>query len=299
MLAINTSFRATRPKRGAARAAAGPAAKRGAGKPTKSVDETKARAAPLCDAAAEAAPAAPASPAPAAPAPAAAAPNLVEIAAGFKVVISRGQQQIVRESDCIDLTGLPSDDGIDDDVHDSALAAPGAAVQQLNVIKTEAEADILVNGVDMGTPSLALTVAPVHAPARAPAPALARAPARAFALACAPAPAPADEDDRSPVPALIDSGLQMVPFDYYCAKDVPTRDFDVSDDAILLQALEEAEAAITKPMTVRQRELLKKFGTSANTINQIRSAAHASKIIDAVMSARNRNNALAQANRAA
>lgn len=297
MLAINTSFRATRPKRGAARAAAGPAAKRGAGKPTKSVDETKARAAPLCDAAAEAAPAAPASPAPAAPAPAAAAPNLVEIAAGFKVVISRGQQQIVRESDCIDLTGLPSDDGIDDDVHDSALAAPGAAVQQLNVIKTEAEADILVNGVDMGTPSLALTVAPVHAPARAPAPALARAPARAFALACAPA--PADEDDRSPVPALIDSGLQMVPFDYYCAKDVPTRDFDVSDDAILLQALEEAEAAITKPMTVRQRELLKKFGTSANTINQIRSAAHASKIIDAVMSARNRNNALAQANRAA
>ena len=66
-------------------------------------------------------------------------------------------------------------------------------------------------------------------------------------------------------------------------------------DDIVQQALAEAEAAPVKPMSARQRELLKKFNVSAVTLDRITSSAQASRVIDAIMSARNRHGALVAA----
>ena len=67
-------------------------------------------------------------------------------------------------------------------------------------------------------------------------------------------------------------------------------------DDIVQQALAEAEAAPVKPMSARQRELLKKFkNMSAVTLDRITSSAQASRVIDAIMSARNRHGALVAA----
>jgi hypothetical protein len=214
----------------------------------------------------------------AAPAPAVASSGaLAQLDPSYVIINDGGVPKLVRQDDICDLTNSQSEDEREDAAFDRALAPTGVA-QAVNHIKTEAEFEALIAGVvvdaapalrgeaqapsefDFGTIFDAVDLGPAPS---APAAQAVAAPARAFVSAAAPIKYSGDEADD-----------------------------------IMQAALAEMEAAPVKPMSVRQRELLKKFNVSAQTLDKITSSVHASKIIDAVMAARNRNVALVAAGRA-
>ena len=193
----------------------------------------------------------------------------VTLEPGYTVINIGGEQKIVRLADIVDLTNSHSEDEREDAAYDRALA-PAAAAEPINAIKTEAEIVRLANGVvhghefdigdfDFSELERVELAAPIAVAPIAAAP-VAAAPVAAVLVAAAPG------------PILFADG-----------------------DDIVQQALAEAAAAPVKPMTVRQRELLKKFNVSAATLDKITSSAQASAVIDGIMSARNRHGALAAA----
>lgn len=214
----------------------------------------------------------------AAPAPAVASSGaVVQLDPSYVIIKDGGVPKLVRKDDICDLTNSQSEDEREDAAFDRALAPAGVA-QAVNHIKTEAELEALIAGVVMDA-----------------APALcgeAQAPSEfdfgtMFDAVLLPAPsAPAAQAVAAPARAFVSAVAPIK----YCGGD--------EADDIMQAALAEMEAAPVKPMSVRQRELLKKFNVSAQTLDKITSSVHASKIIDAVMAARNRNVALVAAGRA-
>jgi len=270
---IRTSMRATKGvPRGAASAASTPVAKR-ASAPTVAKIAKKARQLAPADL-----------PAPAMPVAAAMSDLAAEAARvvtssgatvtlepGYTIINIGGEQKIVRVADVVDLTNSHSEDEREDAAYDRALA-PAAAAEPINAIKTEAEIVRLANGVvpghdfDIGDFDFSeLERVELAAP-------IAVAPIAAAPVAAAPLDVAAVLVAAAPGPILFADG-----------------------DDIVQQALAEAAAAPVKPMSVRQRELLKKFNISTATLDKITSSAQASAVIDGIMSARNRHGALAAA----
>ena len=268
---IRKSMRATKGVgRGAASVASSPAAKRVSAPKVNTITK-KARQLAPADLPA------PASPARAAMSDLAAAAarvvtssgTTVELEPGYTVINCGGVHKIVRVADCVDLTNSHSEDEREDAAFERALA-PAAAAEPMNAIRTEAEFARLTNGVvpghvfdigdfDFGEMERTELVAATAVAPIATAP-VATAPTAAAPIAAAPG------------SILFADG-----------------------DDIVQQALAEAEAAPVKPMSARQRELLKKFNVSAVTLDRITSSAQASRVIDAIMSARNRHGALVAA----
>jgi hypothetical protein len=196
----------------------------------------------------------------------------VELEPGYTVINCGGVHKIVRVADCVDLTNSHSEDEREDAAFERALA-PAAAAEPMNAIRTEAEFARLTNGVvpghvfDIGDFDFGEMERTELVAATAVAP-IATAPVATAPIATAPV-------ATAPIAAAPGSIL-----------------FADGDD-IVQQALAEAEAAPVKPMSARQRELLKKFNVSA--VTRITSSAQASRVIDAIMSARNRHGALVAA----
>ena len=267
---IRKSMRATKGmSRAAASAASAPAAKRVSALKVATINK-KARQLAPADLPAPAMPAGAAmSELAAAAARVVTSSGTVTLKQGYTVINAGGDQKIERLDDCVDLTNSHSEDEREDAAYDRALA-PAPAAEPVNAIRTEVEFVRLTDGVvprhafDIGDfdfselerVELASTVA-VAPIAASP---VAAAPRAATLVAAAPG------------PILFADG-----------------------DDIVQQALAEAEAAPVKPMSARQRELLKKFNVSAVTLDRITSSAQASRIIDAIMIARNRHGALAAA----
>ena len=212
----------------------------------------------------------------AAPAPAVVSSGAVmQLDPGYVIITDGGVPKLVRKDDICDLTNSQSEDEREDAAFDRALAPAGVA-QAVNQIKTEAELEALIAGVVMDA-----------APAL---PSVTQAPSE-FDFGTI-------FDELVPARSVPSAQGVAAPERVIVSAVTPIKSSGDEADDIMQAALAEMEAAPVKPMSVRQRELLKKFNVSAQTLDKITSSVHASKIIDAVMAARNRNVALVAAGRA-